>query len=57
MLTTIIDNVVLPRAQSFVKEMTKAGTRANERGLVKVDDIAKHFIYTSTPQVKAHFSL
>jgi hypothetical protein len=37
--------------------MTEAGTRANERGLVKVDDIAKQFIYTSTLQVKAHFSL
>lgn len=57
MLTTIIDNVVLPRAQSFVKEMGKAGTRAHERGLVKVDDIAKQSIYTSTLQVKAYFSL
>ncbi|KAL4887552.1 hypothetical protein BJY04DRAFT_212586 [Aspergillus karnatakaensis] len=57
MLTTIIDHVVLPRAQSFAKEMGKAGTRANERGLVQVDDIAKQTIYTSTLQVKAYFSL
>lgn len=57
MLTTIIDHVVLPRAQSFAKEMGKAGTRANEGGIVKVDDIAKQTIYTSTLQVKAYFSL
>ncbi|KAJ5614566.1 hypothetical protein N7528_008220 [Penicillium herquei] len=57
MLTTVIDHVVIPRAQTFVKEMSKAGTRANERGMVKVDDIAKQTIYTSTLQVKAYFSL
>ncbi|KAJ5765758.1 hypothetical protein N7520_005317 [Penicillium odoratum] len=57
MLTTVIDHVMLPRAQSFVKGMSKAGERANERGLVNVDDISKQIIYTSTLQVKAYFSL
>ncbi|KAF2853718.1 hypothetical protein T440DRAFT_287057 [Plenodomus tracheiphilus IPT5] len=57
MLTTVIDEVVMPRADTFNKEMDKAGRRANRDGAIKVDDISKQVIYTSTLQLKAYFSL
>lgn len=57
MLTTVIDEVVMPRAETFNKEMDKAGRRATRDGALKVDDISKQVIYTSTLQLKAYFSL
>ena len=57
MLTTVIDNVVLPKAETFVKEMGKAGRRAERDKYVNIDDVAKQTIYTSTLQLKAYFSL
>jgi hypothetical protein len=57
MLTTVIDNIVLVRADTFTKEMGKAGRRALANGTLKIDDIAKQTIYTATLQLKAYFSL
>jgi prophage DNA circulation protein len=57
MLTTVIDEVVMPRAGTFNKEMDKAGRRATRDGAIKVDNISKQLIYTSTLQLKAYFSL
>jgi hypothetical protein len=56
MLNTVIDNIVLVRADTFIKEMGKAGRRALASGALKIDDIAKQTIYTATLQ-KACFSL
>jgi hypothetical protein len=57
MLTTVIDNIVLVRADTFTKEMGKAGRRAFAGGALKIDDIAKQTIYTASLQLKAYFSL
>ncbi|KAI0206632.1 hypothetical protein F4808DRAFT_466642 [Astrocystis sublimbata] len=57
MLSTVIDHIVIPRAETFVREMGKAGRRALANGAIKVDDIAKQTIYTSTLQLKGYFSL
>ncbi|KAI1342876.1 hypothetical protein F5Y15DRAFT_371283 [Xylariaceae sp. FL0016] len=57
MLSTVIDHIVIPRAETFIREMGKAGKRALANGAVKVDDIAKQVIYTSTLQLKGYFSL
>ncbi|KAL2126681.1 hypothetical protein VTI74DRAFT_422 [Chaetomium olivicolor] len=57
MLHTIIENIVMPRAQIFERELGKAGLRATKSGVLRVDDISKQAIYTSTLQLKAYFSL
>jgi len=57
MLTTVIDNIVLVRCDSFQEEMDKGARRALANGLLKFSDQAKQTIYTSTLQIKAYFSL
>lgn len=57
MLSTVIDEVLMPRADTFNKEMDKVGRRATRDGAIKVDDLAKQTIYTATLQIKAYFSL
>ncbi|CEF79567.1 unnamed protein product [Fusarium graminearum] len=57
MLTTVIDNIIMVRANDFTKEMSKGGRRALRNGVIKFDDLAKTTIYTSTLQLKGYFSL
>ena len=57
MLHTVIEHIVMPRAATFEREMNKAALRATRSGVLRVDDIAKQTIYTSTLQLKAYFSL
>ncbi|KAG5658028.1 hypothetical protein KAF25_006979 [Fusarium avenaceum] len=57
MLTTVIDNIIMVRANDFSQEMAKGGRRALKNGYVKFDDLAKTTIYTSTLQLKGYFSL
>jgi hypothetical protein len=57
MLTTVIDNIVLVRCDTFKEEMDKGARRALANGLLKFSDLSKQTIYTSTLQVKAYFSL
>ena len=57
MLTTIIDSVVLSRADTFTKEMGKFGKRALEDRAIEITDVVKQTIYMSTLQLKAYFSL
>jgi hypothetical protein len=48
MLSTVIDEVLMPRADNFSKEMDKVGRRATRDVSIKVDDLAKQTIYTAT---------
>lgn len=57
MLASVIDNIVLPRAETFAREMSKAGTRALRNGALRLDDITKQTIYTSTLQIKGYFGI
>lgn len=56
-LTTVIDNIILVRAEEFSRSMAKAGQRGFANGLLKVDDLEKQTIYVATLQIKAYFSL
>ncbi|KAH6613654.1 hypothetical protein B0J18DRAFT_469994 [Chaetomium sp. MPI-SDFR-AT-0129] len=56
-LTTVIDVLVMPRADDFEKALDKTAKRALRSGVLRVDDINKQGIYTSTLQLKAYFSL
>ncbi|KAF2820602.1 hypothetical protein CC86DRAFT_428357 [Ophiobolus disseminans] len=53
MLSTVIDEVLMPRADSFNKEMDKVGRCATRNGSIQVDEMAKQTIYTATLQLKA----
>ncbi|PKK46846.1 hypothetical protein CI102_7873, partial [Trichoderma harzianum] len=57
MLANVIDHIVLPRAETFTREMTKVGRRAQRDGAINADDITKQTIYTSTLQIKGYFSV
>jgi hypothetical protein len=57
MLANVIDNIVVPRAETFTNEMSKTGRRARRDGAINADDITKQTIYTSTLQVKGYFSV
>lgn len=57
MLANVIDHIVLPRAETFAREMSKTGRRALRDGAINMDDITKQTIYTSTLQVKGYFSV
>ena len=57
MLTTVIDHVVLPQAERFIRDMGKVGGRTARDKYINVDDVAKQTIYVSTLQLKAYFSL
>lgn len=56
-LTTVIDNIILVRAEEFKLSMTKAGRRSFGNGVLNIDDLDKQTIYVSTLQMKAYFSL
>lgn len=57
MLHTVIDHLVMPRARDFASDLTKARSRALRAGTLRIDDISKQAIYTSTLQLKGYFSL
>lgn len=57
MLANVVDNIVLPRAETFTREMGKAGRRALRDCAINADDITKQTIYTSTLQIKGYFSV
>ncbi|TFB06750.1 hypothetical protein CCMA1212_000351 [Trichoderma ghanense] len=57
MLANVIDNIILPRAETFKREMSKLGGRARKYGTINPDDITKQTIYTSTLQLKGYFSV
>ncbi|KAK3389849.1 hypothetical protein B0H63DRAFT_409714 [Podospora didyma] len=57
MLSTVIDNIIMVRAADFTSELDKAGRRAAQRGLLKIDDLSKQTIYSATLQLKGYFSL
>ncbi len=57
MLHTVIEHVVMPRAETFKREVGKVAVRAMRSGVLRVDDVSKQMIYTSTLQLKAYFSL
>lgn len=57
LLTTVIDVLVMPRANDFEKALDKTAKRTLRSGVLLVDDINKQGIYTSTLQLKAYFSL
>ncbi|EME43108.1 hypothetical protein DOTSEDRAFT_72478 [Dothistroma septosporum NZE10] len=57
MLTTVIDNIVLPTAKRFQRDMTRVGERSARDKYISVDDTMKQTIYISTLQLKAYFSL
>ncbi|PNP57807.1 hypothetical protein THARTR1_01965 [Trichoderma harzianum] len=57
MLANVIDHIVLPRAETFTRAMTKVGRRALRDGAINADDITKQTIYTSTLQIKGYFSV
>ena len=57
MLTTVIDEVVLPQAERFTRDLKKVGKHAERDKFISVDDVAKQTIYLSTLQMKAYFSL
>ncbi|KAL8894657.1 MAG: hypothetical protein Q9192_004147 [Flavoplaca navasiana] len=40
-LTTVIDNIILVRAEEFNRSMAKAGRRGLANGLLKIDDLEK----------------
>lgn len=56
-LTGVIDEVVLPQAQQFDRDMKKVGKYAAADKYINVDDKTKQTIYVSTLQLKAYFSL
>ncbi|KAL9024955.1 MAG: hypothetical protein Q9180_007763, partial [Flavoplaca navasiana] len=56
-LSTVIDNIILVRAEEFNRSMAKAGRRGLANGLLKIDDLEKQTIYVATLQIKAYFSL
>ena len=56
-LTTVIDNIILVRAEEFKESLAKAGRRSLANGLLKIDDLEKQTIYIATLQIKAYFSL
>ncbi|KAH6868863.1 hypothetical protein B0T10DRAFT_467588 [Thelonectria olida] len=57
MLTTVIDNSIMVRANDFTKKLDKAGRRALANGMPRVHELAKATIYTSTLQLKGYLSL
>ncbi|KAL7909519.1 hypothetical protein GGI35DRAFT_479785 [Trichoderma velutinum] len=57
MLANVIDHIVLPRAETFTRAMTKVGRGALRDGAINADDITKQTIYTSTLQIKGYFSV
>lgn len=57
MLANVVDHIVLPRAETFTREMSKVGRRALRDGAINADDITKQTIYTSTLQIKGYFSV
>ncbi|KAK3319434.1 hypothetical protein B0H66DRAFT_624251 [Apodospora peruviana] len=57
MLSTVIDNIIMVRAADFTAELSKAGRRSLANGKLKIDDLAKATIYSSTLQLKGYFSL
>ena len=57
MLTTVIDEIVLPQARRFDRDMRKVGKYATADKFINVDDVTKQTIYVSTLQLKAYFSL
>ena len=57
MLTTVIDEIVLPQAQRFERDMKKVGKYATADKYIDVDAVTKQTIYVSTLQLKAYFSL
>ena len=56
-LTTLIDEVVLPQAQNFGRDMKQVGKYATADKYIDEDDKTKQTIYVSTLQLKAYFSL
>ncbi|KAL8907064.1 MAG: hypothetical protein Q9171_006011 [Xanthocarpia ochracea] len=56
-LTTVIDNIILVRAEEFKESLAKAGRRSLNNGFLKIDDLEKQTIYIATLQIKAYFSL
>ncbi|KAK4035464.1 hypothetical protein C8A01DRAFT_38092 [Parachaetomium inaequale] len=57
MLTTVIDVLVMPRANDFEKLLGKTAKRTLRSGVLRADEVDKTAIYTSTLQLKAYFSL
>jgi hypothetical protein len=57
MLTTVIDVLVMPRAEIFAQATDKMARRGMHSGVLPDDDVNKQAIYTSTLQLKAYFSL
>lgn len=57
MLTTVIDVLVMPRAQTFERDLDKIAKRALRSGVLRADEVDKQAIYVSTLQLKAYFSL
>ncbi|KAL9015698.1 MAG: hypothetical protein Q9180_008848, partial [Flavoplaca navasiana] len=56
-LTTVIDNIIIVRAEEFNRSMAKAGRRGMANGFLKIDGLEKQTIYVATLQIKAYFSL
>ncbi|KAK3291493.1 uncharacterized protein B0H64DRAFT_469224 [Chaetomium fimeti] len=57
MLTTVIDVLVMPRAQLFERDIGKIARRGMRSGVLPAVDPDKQTIYASTLQLKAYFSL